>query len=449
MNTKKQTNIMRHKSFHTQSFWARQRIEMMRQKEDLKIRDMQTREKERQKEIEERYYRDLEAKAGVHRKERLDWMYEFSGGPQDKAGEGQQAATIEEMVTSASGADEEAAKQKILVVDVENKMREDPMLGMEQKRLQLLQQRFADPMRALQLQKKRQELAAALKDDEDDERKGKKAKKAKKAKKSKKEKKEKKDKRQHGKRAASSDASSLSDAESDHRSGALRRSSRDRDYDRGGRRARSVSSSRDGHRRGGSRGRDVRSSRRERSYDSRDGRSSRRDRSRSFDDRGRRGDVRSRDHADRRDDRGRDGRRRERSRSHDNRRGSRDRRERSRSHDGRDRRGDVRRGRDEDRRRDDRRVSAGRDRSRDDERVRPSAPVQQQQQQQQQGRRPRRAPMTSEERAERLRGMEQAARDWDTEKKVRIETAAADEAARDGENKTGGAQYMQQFTDKV
>eukprot|EP01065_Artemidia_motanka_P041905 TRINITY_DN5510_c1_g2_i1.p1 TRINITY_DN5510_c1_g2~~TRINITY_DN5510_c1_g2_i1.p1 ORF type:complete len:350 (+),score=115.25 TRINITY_DN5510_c1_g2_i1:78-1127(+) len=230
MYTRKQTNINRHKSWHTQTFGHVKKVHEAETKEELKQKQIRERVAEREKELEKRYYEDLAAHAGVQRRrERVDFMYEFSGA-RDKSS-GVELVSAEALQRGESTAlptvptPGAAQADRPLAVDVESKVREDPLLRMKQVELSLLQEKLSNPMFEMAL-RKRQEADRRREDAREKRRAEKEAKKQRKAEKKqrkkerKKERKRRKKEKKKRKRRRSSSDSSSSDSDSDSSSSA-------------------------------------------------------------------------------------------------------------------------------------------------------------------------------------------------------------------------------------
>ena len=205
MYTKKQTNIMRHKSFHVTNYHVRERIAQQEEKLELQKQKLKEREREREKEREEKFYREMGEKSGIKTKERLEWMYS------NNIGKGA-TAQIGVDITALNEPEPEPIQSapRATVVDIENKMREDPLLAMEQQRMKALQDRLSNPVYALALKKRKDQLEAEAKEKAKAEKKEKKEKK-------KKEKKEKKKKKSSKKSRRRSSSSSEDSSSSDRR----------------------------------------------------------------------------------------------------------------------------------------------------------------------------------------------------------------------------------------
>ncbi|KAJ9449946.1 Pre-mRNA-splicing factor cwc25 [Diplonema papillatum] len=221
MYAKKKTNINMHKSWHVNSGVMRGKVEQAEAKALHDAKRAEIREKEREKELEKKYYEDLQEKAGVvKKKKRMDWMYEVAA-PAAPQTSGVEMISSDNLLKDQPKGDFAAAAQPkpevkpTLAVDLEAKIRDDPMFAIKKAQMERLQQQFNDPMFALALQQRRKQAEAkrerieskSAKKEKKDKR-DKKEKKREKKEKKKQAKKEKKDRKRRRSTSSSSESSS-------------------------------------------------------------------------------------------------------------------------------------------------------------------------------------------------------------------------------------------------
>eukprot|EP01060_Flectonema_neradi_P004987 TRINITY_DN1329_c6_g1_i1.p1 TRINITY_DN1329_c6_g1~~TRINITY_DN1329_c6_g1_i1.p1 ORF type:complete len:473 (+),score=106.09 TRINITY_DN1329_c6_g1_i1:53-1471(+) len=205
-------NINMHKRFHPKGHRTVEAVRKAEETDALEQRKRRDRDREAEKEREERYYKEMqESTTGVKTKERLDWIYEFGSGGKTQSSGIQMVSADQLLAKKADTGDFTAANDlanqepvkkdaKAIAVDMEAKLREDPLLAIEMAKRARIESAFNDPMQAQKLRKLRKLQQEKMEREKKDKKKDKK-----KRKKDKKEKKRKK-KRRHS--TTDSDSSS-------------------------------------------------------------------------------------------------------------------------------------------------------------------------------------------------------------------------------------------------